>query len=220
MIGNLTLNGQPRNGQTTQIRIYSLTKFRSSYCSQDSLFFLTNTVMIILFYMNLIRVNYGRHPQWIRVESFGAADLSRVMFRIGLESQKIVTRVQVNDSIPSNTACCTLASNHITRTAQFLIQSPSTNWRPCWQKHCDLKQGRRKLLKVGGGPGFEGHFPNKKGHLKIFARKSWRRGGGEGGHTKKIFPDIAFFPKYETIFPNTPKNFPDIPPPRFLRPWS
>jgi hypothetical protein len=36
-------------------------------------------------------------------------------------------------------------------------------------------QGRRKLLKVGGGAGFEGHFPNKKGHLKCFSRKSWRR---------------------------------------------
>jgi hypothetical protein len=31
-------------------------------------------------------------------------------------------------------------------------------------------QGRRKLLKLGGA-GFEGHFPNRKGHLKIFPAK-------------------------------------------------
>jgi hypothetical protein len=83
------------------------------------------------------------------------------------------------------------------------------------------RQGRRKLLKVGEGACFEGHFPNKKGHLKIFSRKSCRRGEGQrgevsnpeisffevpkkfSGHTKKNFPgDIIFFNKYQKNFPH------------------
>ena len=77
-------------------------------------------------------------------------------------------------------------------------------------------QGRRKVLKVGGGAGFEGHFSNKKGHIKFFSRRCWRRGGeGGGGHLKnffrtykKNFPHIArFFPKSEKNFPDIPKNF-------------
>jgi hypothetical protein len=76
-----------------------------------------------------------------------------------------------------------------------------------------------------GGPGFEGHFPNKKGHLKIFSRKSW--GGGVSkffsGHTKQIFQDIShfflkikiFFRIYQkifrhiTYFSGNEKNFPE-----------
>jgi hypothetical protein len=58
-------------------------------------------------------------------------------------------------------------------------------------------QGRRKLLKVGGA-WFEGHFSNKKGHLKVFFPEMWRRGEGGhfqkfSGHIKKIFCDIAHF---------------------------
>ena len=70
-------------------------------------------------------------------------------------------------------------------------------------------------LKVGG-PGFEGRFPNKKGHLKTFPGNV---GDGEGGgSSQKHFPDIpnkfsgyiTFFPKYEHFFPLIPKNFQDI----------
>ena len=46
-------------------------------------------------------------------------------------------------------------------------------------------QGRRTHLKVGG-PGFEGHFSNEKGHLKIFFE-----GGVGGGASQKIF--ILFY---------------------------
>jgi hypothetical protein len=60
-----------------------------------------------------------------------------------------------------------------------------------------MAQGRRKLLKVGRGPGFEGHFSNKKWHGKNFYRKCWRR----------IY---HIFPKYEKNFTDIQKNFTDI----------
>ena len=77
-------------------------------------------------------------------------------------------------------------------------------------------QGRRKVLKVGGGV-FEGHFSNKKGHLKFFSRGCWRRGGEGGGHLKKNFrtyqknfQDIAlFFLNIKKILGIYQKNFSD-----------
>ena len=82
-------------------------------------------------------------------------------------------------------------------------------------KHCFVCTQARKLLKLGG-PGFEGHFSNKKGHLKFFSRKCWRRGRRASqkkfsGHTKKNFSRyIIFFPNMKKNFPDIPKNFPDI----------
>ena len=89
------------------------------------------------------------------------------------------------------------------------VASPSqlaANPGPSQDESCQSRQGRRKLLKVGGGAGFEGHFPNKKGHLKIFSRKSWRRGGGEVSKKffrtyLKNFSDIShFFLNMKKIF--------------------
>jgi hypothetical protein len=37
----------------------------------------------------------------------------------------------------------------------------------CIYSGLSYKQGRRKLRKVGGAAGLEGHFSEKKGHLKI-----------------------------------------------------
>ena len=56
-------------------------------------------------------------------------------------------------------------------------------------------QGRRKLVKVGGA-GFEGHFSNKKGDLKIFSRKCFRT-------------YLKNFQDYD-IFLENDKNFPEI----------
>jgi hypothetical protein len=67
-------------------------------------------------------------------------------------------------------------------------------------------QGRRKLLKVGGGT-LEGHLSNKKGHLTFFPRKFWRRRGGGGGRLKKIFRTYQKnFPGISHFFLNM-KNF-------------
>jgi hypothetical protein len=66
-----------------------------------------------------------------------------------------------------------------------------------------------------GGAGFEGHFSNKKVHLKIFPGNVGNGGGDViskkfSAHTKKLSGYIRFFPKYEKKFPDTPKNFQDI----------
>ena len=73
------------------------------------------------------------------------------------------------------------------------VQLTNNNNLICSAQVSSIQQGRRKLLKVGGGQALiEGHFSNKKGHLNIFPRKCWRRGGEViskkfSGHTKKIF---------------------------------
>jgi hypothetical protein len=83
------------------------------------------------------------------------------------------------------------------------------------------QQGRRKLVKVGGGAGFEGHFPNKRASKNFFLEKL-ATGGEVSGHTKKNFPDIShfslnmkqFFRIYQKIFrihhifPGNEKFFP------------
>jgi hypothetical protein len=68
------------------------------------------------------------------------------------------------------------------------------NWR------CTGIQGRRKLLKVGGGQALRGTFGIEKA-------PRGEKGGGEkvskffSGHTKKIVPDIPhFFLNMEKIF--------------------
>ena len=78
-------------------------------------------------------------------------------------------------------------------------------WAYTWTIFCvsnkQVRQGCRKLLKVGGARLFESHFPNEKGHLKFFSREKlvmggW--GGGRGGGLNfffrtKIFQDISHF---------------------------
>jgi hypothetical protein len=58
----------------------------------------------------------------------------------------------------------------------------------------NLTQGRRKLRKVGGGPGFEGHFSEKKGHLKIIFGQCTILG------VKKYSGYMIFFPEIKTFF--------------------
>jgi hypothetical protein len=77
-------------------------------------------------------------------------------------------------------------------------------------------QGRRKLLKVGGGQALRGTFPIKKGIEKFFPGNVGDGGGGVHlkkfcGHTKKIFRIYhIFFLNMKKNFPDITKNFPDI----------
>ena len=69
-------------------------------------------------------------------------------------------------------------------------------------------QGRRKLLKVReGGQALRGTIREKKGNLKNFFDGGRVISKKFSGHTEKI---IRIYPKYENIFPDIPKNFPDI----------
>jgi hypothetical protein len=53
-------------------------------------------------------------------------------------------------------------------------------------------------------------FSRKKGHLIMFSRKWWRRGGGVRSSQKNFRTYQNNFPKYEIIFQDVPKHFPDI----------
>ena len=83
-------------------------------------------------------------------------------------------------------------NNSMEKNGEAFLRSVATG---LVHKHTStVTQGRRNLLKVGGG-----RLSNKKGHLKFFS-----------GHSKKIFRYITSFPKYEKKFPDIPKNLPDI----------
>ena len=74
-------------------------------------------------------------------------------------------------------------------------------WAYTWTIFCvsnkQVRQGRRKLLKVGGARFFESHFPNEKGHLKFFSREKLVMGGwGGGGEVSIIFSGQKFFRIY------------------------
>jgi hypothetical protein len=75
--------------------IYFLIKFRSSPCSQGSLFFPSNTITILL--MNLfctscswVETFTAKSASRVRVESFGAVDSSRVIWGCWLESSRVI----------------------------------------------------------------------------------------------------------------------------------
>jgi hypothetical protein len=75
-----------------------------------------------------------------------------------------------------------------------------------------MAQGRRKLLKVGRGPGFEGHFSNKKWHVKIFLEIEML--ATDISHfflnMKKFFRTYKKILRIYDIFPRNEKNFPEI----------
>ena len=66
----------------------SIIKFRNSYCSQDSLFFLSNTIVISLFYEFGSSHLRQKCTSRVRVESFGHADSSQAIFRVGNQVPK------------------------------------------------------------------------------------------------------------------------------------
>ena len=62
------------------------------------------------------------------------------------------------------------------------------NHFPCPHTQFTCSQGRRKHQKIGGALAYRGTLGYRKGHLKTFSRKCWRRGGGG----RKNFPIAAY----------------------------
>jgi hypothetical protein len=91
-----------------------------------------------------------------------------------------------------------MAQGAQTEGAQTFVFSPPPPSFP--QRHTvsvgtalDLNQGRRKHQKIGVAPASRGTLGYRKGHLKKFSQRCWRRGRGKKKFSRRSIPKLHVF---------------------------